>query len=89
LGDLVWHRFVEETGMILAKRAQNDLYGVLLEDVDSDGQVEIIFVSQLTTEPECHGTGYPPHCWFEFDPIDHVYKWNGAEFVFWGELPQE
>ncbi len=67
---------------------QTDLYGVRLQDIDEDDQVEIVLASRLTSEPEC-SEDFPIHCWFELDPIDHVYKWDGATFVFWGELEQE
>ncbi|MCA9921618.1 MAG: hypothetical protein KC421_04560 [Anaerolineales bacterium] len=84
-----WNGGATEIANVAGCIVQTDLYGVRLEDLDNDGQVEIILAYRLTSESECHGEYYPIYCWSEPTPIDHVYKWNGTAFVFWGELEGE
>ncbi len=62
---------------------QEDLYGVELSDTDNDGQVEILAVNNLFSDSACITTTIFHSCWFEIDPKINIYKWNGAEFVFW------
>lgn len=67
---------------------QENLYGVRLADLEDDGQVEIIAANQWFTESECT-TDSRFSCWYEFDYINDVYKWNGSEFVLWGTVPHQ
>jgi hypothetical protein len=53
---------------------RSDLFGVRLEDLDSDGVQEIIAAGEWFT-PEVDG-------WFEFNDKDDIYRWNGSEYVY-------
>jgi len=67
---------------------QDDLYGVRLTDLDSDGQVEIMAANQWFTEEECIGT-IRFSCWYEFGYANNIFKWNGLEFVLTDTVPNE
>ena len=70
---------------------QSDLYGVEVQDVDGDGQVEILAVDGVLTEPNCDETPYAIegiYCWYELGHQDEIYKWNGSEFVYSGLLSE-
>jgi hypothetical protein len=67
----------------------SDLYGVRLEDVDSDGQLEILAGSGYLSEGiDCKSyldiaPGEIEVCWQELSFDDVIYKWDGASFVLW------
>lgn len=64
---------------------QADLYGVRLEDLDGDRQKEIIAADHWFDDSACNGfTGQG--CWYDFGFMDQVYKWDGEQFVYWGDL---
>jgi hypothetical protein len=72
---------------------QSDLYGVQIQDVDGDGQVEILAVDGVLTEPNCDETITPYaheriYCWYELSQQDEIYRWNGSEFVYSGLLSE-
>lgn len=70
---------------------QSDFYGVQIQDVDGDRQVEILAVDGVLTEPNCGETPYAIegiYCWYELGYQDEVYKWNGSEFVYSGLLSE-
>jgi hypothetical protein len=74
---------------IMGDIVRSDLYGVRLEDVDGDGQLEILAGSGYLSEGiECnHFEGdygrYSEVCWHELSVDDVIYKWDGASFVLW------
>jgi hypothetical protein len=55
---------------------------VRLEDVDGDDIPEIIAADNLTT-------GSYTDNWIELNNMDQVYKWNGAQFSFWKNVPRD
>lgn len=68
---------------------QSDLYGIRFQDIDEDGQVEILAASSWFTAPRCWSRilgpeGQQDNCWYEFGYQNEVYKWNGSEFIYWG-----
>lgn len=71
---------------------QSDLYGVRIEDIEGDGQVEILAADSWFTETICELPSSEPilysNCWFEWGHGDEVYKWNGIEFVYWSLLSE-
>lgn len=66
---------------------QSNLYGVKIEDIDSDGQVEILAAGGEFTAPRCFsailsvGSESQENCWYELGHQDEIYEWNGDEFV--------
>lgn len=60
----------------------SDLFGLYLRDFDQDGQVEII-AANMDDWINCQGPG---NCWFAFDYVYDIYKWNGVEFVYWKKM---
>ncbi|MCP4415160.1 MAG: VCBS repeat-containing protein, partial [Chloroflexi bacterium] len=70
---------------------QSDLFGVRFEDIDGDGQVEILAASGWFTSPRCASVfsalgadGRQQNCWYEFGYQTEIYKWNGSEFIYRG-----
>lgn len=82
-----WKQIANVTGCIV----QSNLYGVRLEDMNDDGQVEILAANGWFTAPRCYSVfsvsapdGQQDNCWYEVGYQNEVYKWNGTEFVYWG-----
>ena len=71
---------LHEVANIAGCVVQSDLYGVRLEDYDSDGQVEIVAASKLTSSPLTYLD------WSEPIMEDRIYKWNGSEFTLWKQI---
>lgn len=71
---------------------RSDLYGVRFEDIDADGQVEILAASGQIIGSRCFSaisTGPTQEsCWWEVGYQNEVYKWNGLEFAYWELLPE-
>ena len=65
---------------------QADFFGVRLEDIDGDGQVEIIAADKWKTFPDFTRLGC---CWYEFIRSNQVYKWDGGQFVSWQNVPRD
>jgi len=72
---------------------ESDLYGVRFEDIDFDGQTEILAANGMFTESRCSSRfstagleEKQENCWYELGYQNEVYKWNGSEFVFSGLL---
>ena len=68
---------------------QSDLYGIHFQDIDEDGQVEILAASGWFTAPRCWSRIPGPeeeqdNCWYEIGYQSEIYKWNGSEFIYWG-----
>ena len=77
-------QFANVTGDII----RSDLFGVRLEDVDGDGQLEILAGrGYLTEETDCkiYENIYPGPtklCWWnELNLWEEVYRWDGQQFV--------
>jgi hypothetical protein len=67
---------------------RSDLFGVQLEDVDEDGQLEILAGRGYATEGsncKIYEGIYPDpweFCWwYELDLQEQIYRWNGHQFV--------
>jgi hypothetical protein len=61
---------------------QEDLYGVRLEDYDSDGQLEILAAGGLFSPSEgCHMPEYQDECWYVLSYHNVIYEWDGERFV--------
>lgn len=59
------------------------LFGVRLEDINQDGQVEILTGGRSWYgEPICYhyNTGHWTECWQGYDPRPETYVWNGIYF---------
>lgn len=73
---------------------QPDLYGVRLEDLDQDGQVEIIRANYWLTGLSC-GSGFSmvparsENCWYEPGYTEDVFQWDGSQFVYSYTIPAE
>lgn len=69
---------------------RSDLYGVRMEDLEGDGQVEIIVADSWFTEPSCYESAERPYlgCWYEFGYHNLIYRWNGSQFAPAGELTE-
>ena len=70
---------------------QSDLYGVRIQDIDGDEQIEILAANRWLTDDRCFSAiigmdGSQDNCWYQFGHQDEVYKWNGSEFVYSGLL---
>ena len=65
---------------------QSNFFGVRLEDLDGDGQVEIIAADKWKTYPDYDCLG----CyWYEFIRSDQVYTWDGRQFVYQKNIPRK
>ncbi len=71
---------------------RSDLFGVRLEDIDEDGQLEIIAGRGYFSEgSNCKTYEYirpepAEFCWwYELDLQEQIYKWNGKTFVLESE----
>ncbi len=62
---------------------REDLYGVSLQDFDSDDQLDILAAEPLSPKL----AGCVGNCWYELNHRSQIYKWNGAQFVFWDDVP--
>ncbi|MBK8901467.1 MAG: hypothetical protein IPM53_09815 [Anaerolineaceae bacterium] len=67
---------------------RSDLFGVRLDDIDKDGQLEILTGSGYVTEGsncKVYENIYPDPAefcwWYELDLQEQIYKWNGEMFV--------
>ncbi len=66
---------------------QSSLYGVRIDDIDGDGQVEILAANGEFTAPRCFsaipfaGSEDQGNCWYELGHQDEIYEWNGDKFV--------
>lgn len=68
---------------------RSDLFGVRLEDIDADGQIEILAGRGYVTEgSDCKiyvgmfGPGESELCWWnELNLREEVYRWDGQQFV--------
>ncbi|MBE2225554.1 MAG: hypothetical protein IAF02_28720, partial [Anaerolineae bacterium] len=74
---------------------ESDLYGVRFEDVNEDGQTEIVAANGMFTEPRCYSRfsldglgGKQGNCWYELGYQNEVYTWNGSEFEYSGLLSE-
>lgn len=73
---------------------QPDLYGVRLEDLDQDGQVEIIRANHWLTGSSC-GSAFAglvdparsENCWYEPGYTEDVFQWDGSQFVYGYTIP--
>ena len=82
---------VKEIANVTGCVVQSDLYGVRFEDIDDDGQLEILAASGWFTSPRCSSVfsakspdGQQENCWYEFGYQNEIYRWNGSKFIFWG-----
>jgi hypothetical protein len=89
--DSVMNVIANVTGCVV----ESDLYGVRFEDLDQDGQVEILAANGWLTTDRCFSTlstsapdGKQDNCWYELGYQDEVYRWNGTEFVYSGLLSE-
>lgn len=69
---------------------QSDLYGVRMEDLEGDGQPEIIAADSWFTDPLCYQSADHPYlgCWYELGHRNLIYRWNGSQFIPAGPLPE-
>lgn len=74
---------------------ESDLYGVRFEDVDHDGQVEILAANSWLTGDRGFSTlslsapeGKQENRWYELGYQNEVYRWNGSQFVYAGLLEE-
>lgn len=69
---------------------QDDLFGIKLEDFDSDGQVEIIAARWNYVEDCPPGKSEPGvyllNCFRDLQYDLWIYKWNGSRFVYWDSV---
>jgi hypothetical protein len=92
---LLAYQWINDTAVEIANVAgcvvQSNLYGVKMEDLEGDGQVEIIAADGWFTASECYeSTEYSGYlgCWYEFGYRNLIYRWNGSQFIPAGELPE-
>ncbi len=87
---LIVYQITENRYQLIANVAgcvvNQDFFGVCIEDMDGDGQPEIISAGHLTTpiSDDCKG-GF---CWYELRKQNDVYKWDGHQFAFWKTIPR-
>jgi hypothetical protein len=91
---LLSYQWINNTAVEIANVAgcvvQSDLYGVRMEDLEGDGQLEIIAADGWTTEPFCYESDDAYlGCWYEFGYHNLIYRWNGSQFAPAGQLPEQ
>jgi len=74
---------------------ESDLYGVRFEDIDNDGQVEILAADGWFTNSRCSSRfsasgpeGKQENCWYALGYQNEVYVWNGSDFDYSGLLDE-
>ena len=71
---------------------QSDLFGVRVEDIDMDGQFEIL-AANIVQKPTCpvdvEEQFHVFACWRELIFMTEVYGWDGSQFVWEDNVPVE
>lgn len=80
---------ISEIANIYGCVIQPNLFGVKIEDFDSDGELEVI-AARWYSDPDCEPIqsevfGLIP-CYHDLQYNHWIYKWNGSQFVFWDSV---
>lgn len=83
---------ISEIANIYGCVVRPNLFGVKIEDFDSDGELEVIAARWYSDpDPDCEtiqseSAGFQIPCYHDLQYNQWIYKWNGSQFVFWDSV---
>ncbi|MEO1664562.1 MAG: VCBS repeat-containing protein [Chloroflexota bacterium] len=79
-----WTELANITGCVV----HTDSFGVTINDIDNDSQMEIVSAGgRLGNFTDCPGIGLF-FCWYELNDQSDVYEWDGSTFVYDRSVPR-
>ena len=74
-----------EIANIVGCVVQPDMFGIAIEDIDGDQQVEIVAGGELLKYPDSPCLGN--FCWYKLNNENEIYRWDGKEFIYSMSVP--